>query len=55
MARLCISGEKVVIDTRQTLPGRGAYACTDRDCLVLAMQNHRGCLNRAFRKGAVSF
>ncbi len=51
MTRLCVSGALVMVDEKQTMPGRGAYACPDSSCLEHALDNYRGCLNRAFKTG----
>lgn len=42
-------GRKIVIDYRHRLPGRGAYTCMTRQCLVDAVQKKS--FNRALRLG----
>lgn len=38
----------IVVDYRHRLPGRGAYTCISRKCIVDAVKN--GCFSRAFRQ-----
>ena len=40
--------ERVIWDSEQTMPGRGAYLCPASGCLADALKKRR--LNRAFRR-----
>lgn len=50
---LCDGG--VCLDKQGILPGRGAYVCAKSTCLQRVKVNYRRCLERAFRKGGVSW
>lgn len=45
--RLALDSDRVVVDARAVLPGRGAYVC-DAECLAHAVA--RRALPRAFRR-----
>ncbi len=48
LLRLAVSGDRVLIDPRRQLPGRGAYICPKRECLeALARDRKKG---RIFRR-----
>lgn len=48
--RLAVIDGCVVGDSKQVLPGRGAYTCPTDTCLTWARTDRRGCLERAFRR-----
>ncbi len=45
---VCAPDDQVLVDYRHRLPGRGAYACPERNCLEQVVQKRL--FNRAFRK-----
>jgi predicted RNA-binding protein YlxR (DUF448 family) len=45
---VCSPDGAVLVDYRHRLPGRGAYACPDRDCIEKVLQKRQ--FNRAFRR-----
>ncbi|NDY43343.1 YlxR family protein [Dissulfurirhabdus thermomarina] len=49
LIRLVARDGRVCLDTRGTLPGRGAYVCAGGGCLERLARDRRGRLHRAFR------
>ncbi|MBO4395495.1 MAG: YlxR family protein [Eubacterium sp.] len=45
---VCIADGEVILDERQSLPGRGAYICDDEMCLQKVI--NKRALNRTFRR-----
>lgn len=47
LVRLALDGDRVVVDQRKALPGRGAWLHPDPDCLAQALR--RSSIGRALR------
>ncbi len=53
LVRMVLRDGRVITDEHRRLPGRGAYACADGQCIGMALGNYKNCLNRAFRTGHI--
>lgn len=38
---VCNKQSEIMIDSKQTLSGRGAYVCKDKDCFEKAVKSHK--------------
>lgn len=45
---VCDPTGQLLVDYRQKLPGRGAYTCVDRNCIIASVK--KGGLSRAFKQ-----
>jgi predicted RNA-binding protein YlxR (DUF448 family) len=55
LVRIALCDGGVCWDKHRIIPGRGAYVCARPVCVQRVQDNYRRCLERAFRKGGVSW
>ena len=48
---VCAPDGQLLVDYRQKLPGRGAYSCIDRNCIVASVK--QGGFSRSFKQSVV--
>jgi predicted RNA-binding protein YlxR (DUF448 family) len=53
--RIALIDGEACWDKQRMLPGRGVYVCARPVCMQRVQDDYRRCLERAFRKGSVSW